>query len=263
MTPVGMAATILLLRDTDGELEVFLVQRHRRSAFMPHMWVFPGGRVEDGDAALPPGRVRGAASAGRLGHGGPRDVAVAVGGIRETFEEAGIWLGDGALPQAMRAPLAQGEVALADLLEHHDATVDLSRVHPWARWVTPEGEARRFDTTFLTAIVQDAEGAHDTRETVDSGWFRPEAVLHAGLASMGVAPPTWWALTELAACGDVAGVRQAIARRHMAPVAPIPRKGPHGFAIVLPGHPDHPEAARPGLPRYIGMGPDGWVAELA
>ena len=43
------ATTVLLCRDGAEGLEVFMVQRHRRSGFLPNAWVFPGGRVDDSD----------------------------------------------------------------------------------------------------------------------------------------------------------------------------------------------------------------------
>jgi 8-oxo-dGTP pyrophosphatase MutT (NUDIX family) len=265
MTPIATAATILLLRPDGEHFEVFLVQRHRKSAFMPRMWVFPGGRIEPGDAAIPADRTRGGTRAiARFGW--PEDVgrATLIGGVRETFEEAGIWLGEGTLAADARERLASDAIAFSDLLGP-DVDLDLDRLHPWSRWVTPEGEARRFDTAFLIAVADERhEGLHDERETVASGWFRPRRVLDAGLAEMGLAPPTWWALTELAALPDVDAVLAAAAQRSLAPIRPVLASGEHGFGIALPGHPSHPEPARPGLPVRIALGASGgWEADLA
>ena len=44
------AATILLLRDAPGGLEVFMVKRHHQIDFVAGALVFPGGKVEKGDA---------------------------------------------------------------------------------------------------------------------------------------------------------------------------------------------------------------------
>jgi 8-oxo-dGTP pyrophosphatase MutT (NUDIX family) len=263
VTAVATAATLLLLRPEAEGFSVFLVQRHRGSAFMPRMWVFPGGRVEPGDAAVPPGRVRGGAGTiARFGYDEDVGRAVLVGGVRETFEESGIWLGRGTLPVDARARLASNDLAFADLLETGDVAVDLDLLHPWARWITPEGEPRRFDTAFLLAVAEAGhEGLHDERETVASGWFRPQQVLDAGLERMGLAPPTWWALRELAALPDVDAVLAAAATRALDPVRPVLTSGEHGWGILLPGHPSHPEPARPGLPTRILMGPGGaWDA---
>ena len=64
--PVRDAATVVLVRDGADGIEAFLLTRVRQMVFAAGMTVFPGGRVEDADAALPmTGDV--AAAAARLG----------------------------------------------------------------------------------------------------------------------------------------------------------------------------------------------------
>ena len=43
------AATILLLRETEGELQVFMVVRHHQIDFASGALVFPGGKVDEQD----------------------------------------------------------------------------------------------------------------------------------------------------------------------------------------------------------------------
>lgn len=43
------AATVLLLRDVDGQLEVLMTQRSPTASFAPNMYVFPGGVVDKGE----------------------------------------------------------------------------------------------------------------------------------------------------------------------------------------------------------------------
>ena len=50
----------------------------------------------------------------------------------------------------------------------------------FARWITPEGAPRRYDTRFFVAAAPDGhEGEHDGSELVASAWMRPGDVLHA------------------------------------------------------------------------------------
>src|SRR4029077_15220855 len=49
------AASVLLLRD--DPLEVLMIRRHERSSFVPNAWVFPGGAVDEADAALSDGSI--------------------------------------------------------------------------------------------------------------------------------------------------------------------------------------------------------------
>jgi 8-oxo-dGTP pyrophosphatase MutT (NUDIX family) len=68
------AATVILLRrggkHSDRSLEVCMVQRNPEARFMPSVWVFPGGAVDEADGS------------GDEGH--------RVAGARELAEEAGI-----------------------------------------------------------------------------------------------------------------------------------------------------------------------------
>lgn len=68
-----VAGTVIMLHPDDGGFEVLLMRRPARGSF-PDAWVFPGGRVEDGDRRPGAGEVDDARRAG----------------IRETFEEVGL-----------------------------------------------------------------------------------------------------------------------------------------------------------------------------
>ncbi len=46
------AATVMLLREGDEDLEVLLVQRNPQARFMAGVWVFPGGAVEPAEQSL-------------------------------------------------------------------------------------------------------------------------------------------------------------------------------------------------------------------
>jgi hypothetical protein len=192
-------------------------------------------------------------------------VSFLVAGIRETFEESGLWLGSGMLPQHLRQPLNDGEVALADVLEAHDATVDLDRIHPWSWWITPEAEPKRYDTRFFVARADqsDGTGRHDEVETVDSRWVCPAwGVEHSALDDFPMAPPTWWTLRELAAYGSIDAALDAVPTRSDRPIQPVMHFESGGMRLLLPGHPDHPDPAITGLPTEIGFAERRWLAHL-
>jgi 8-oxo-dGTP pyrophosphatase MutT (NUDIX family) len=69
VTPARPAASVIVLRDSDGGPEVLLVQRNSEARFMPGAWVFPGGAVHDPET--------------------PEETA-----LRELEEEAGVRIGD-------------------------------------------------------------------------------------------------------------------------------------------------------------------------
>ncbi len=51
--PVRQAATVILLRDSPGGIEVLLVKRNEQARFMGGVWVFPGGAVDVVDGPDP------------------------------------------------------------------------------------------------------------------------------------------------------------------------------------------------------------------
>lgn len=260
MSELRPATTVLLLRDGPEGLEVFMVQRHRRSGFLPNAWVFPGGRVDPGDRLAGHPAVTGAqALAAALAVPLEEAVACAVAGVRETFEEAGVWLGTGALPAEERAGLQEGRVRLPDLLDAHRAGLDLQALRPWSWWVTPTAEPKRFDTRFLAARAPAGAFRHDERETVDSRWVSPRQALRADLAGFPLAPPTWWTLRELAAHPDAASALAA-PRPARAPILPILHFAEQGLRLVLPGHPEHADPAVEGLADHITFEGGRWVA---
>ena len=58
-----------------------------------------------------------------------------------------------------------GRVAFGELLREHGLAVDAEALRPWARWVTPVGEVRRYDTRFfVAALPTGVEARHVTTE---------------------------------------------------------------------------------------------------
>lgn len=251
------AATVIVLRPGADGPEVLLLQRSQRSGFFPHAWVFPGGRVDVTDHT--------AATRGVV-DGLPTDAgAFAVAAVRECFEEAGVWLGDGTPPDGLRDRLNAREATLADAPM---LVADLDRLEQWAWWITPEAEPRRYDTRFFVTVVTRDEVAHaapDSRETVDARWLRPADALAAG--DVFLAPPTFRTLEELSALaastgGALDGMMAAAARRPVAPIQPRIEKDASGaMTIILPGDPSHPsDTPAPGPKRIVWVG-TGWRSE--
>ena len=90
------SATLILAREDEAGIEVYLLRRSAASKFMPGTYVFPGGNLEpeDMDAAywknhvdLPEDQL-----ARALDGAVDRMLPYAVAAIRETWEEAGLLL---------------------------------------------------------------------------------------------------------------------------------------------------------------------------
>ncbi|MDQ0378680.1 NUDIX hydrolase [Amycolatopsis thermophila] len=205
------AATVLLLRDGVDGLEVFLQRRVAAMAFAAGMTVFPGGGVDqrDADATIAWAGPPAADWAGWFN--GTEQIARALvcAAVRETFEESGVLLAgtaedvvtDTAKYSDARDALVSRELSLADFLSREGLTLRSDLLRPWAHWITPVQEKRRYDTRFFAAILpegQDADGK--TTEAESSGWQRPaDALADAEAGRSTLMPPTWYTLSELAA----------------------------------------------------------------
>lgn len=184
--PVRDAATVLVVRDAP-EMEVLMVQRAGKLAFAASAWVFPGGRVDRADAANA-ARVgvnltdTDASSMLEVDNGG---LAWWFAAIRETLEEVGMLLGTPTLDAGLVAELRErldrdGGDGFSALLDEHDIRVDLAGLHEVARFVTPIGPPRRFDTRFfLAGAPAEQEARHDESEIVATQWIRPADAMAA------------------------------------------------------------------------------------
>ncbi len=254
-TPPKDAATVMLLRErAGGGFEIFMVRRHTKSGFMGGAYVFPGGKLDaddSSDAVLD--RVEGRTpleAAQALGEGDdPRRAAgLFVAAVRETFEEAGVLLADteaGADLAAARRRLEEG-APFGDVLAALSARLRLDRVVPWARWVTPAVEPRRYDTRFFLAVAPaEQEAAHDRRETTEAAWMAPtEALERECRGEIQLPPPTLRNLELLRELESVDSVLRLAAGRTPPYVDPVFLDAGGVWVLALPGDPGHPTRER-------------------
>lgn len=192
-TPLD-AATVMLIRDRSS-IEVFLLERHLESDFVGGAWVFPGGKVDALDEAVPHKRLSGqppGALVDAIGDHLARTLTIAA--IRETFEESGVLLGQTATGPItgdhLRTPSYLNARQLlaargskwdwSGWLLDEGISLDLSLLEWWSWWVTPLGVHRRFDTKFfVAALPSDQAPEHDDIETTNSRWVTPQQALDA------------------------------------------------------------------------------------
>ncbi|WP_222131449.1 NUDIX hydrolase [Pseudonocardia sp. C8] len=246
------AATVLLVRDEpgNGRLQVFLQRRVAAMAFAGGMTVFPGGGVSPDD--IPdPDRWRGPGPArfgARLGQPPELAAALVTAAVRETFEECGVLLPahpgsePGPLPgaEAWRSDLVGRRATLPGLLAEHGLELRADLLVPWARWITPTRNPKRYDTAFLVARVPEGQVADDaTTEAVEAGWWAPQDALDSYAAGdLRLMAPTLHTLQALARYDDAAAVLDAAARRDIDPITPEARSEGRVVTITLPGDPD-------------------------
>lgn len=204
------AATVAVLREAAAApFEVLLVRRHDRVAFMAGAYVFPGGRVDAADRA---GDERAAPAVSRFPDLVPAEEA--------TFRRA----------------------AARELAEEAGVHVDPRDLVPFAHWVTPEVEIRRYDTRFFLARMPDrTQARHDGAETTALAWMAPAAAIACCRAGeIMLPPPTWTTLRELARQPSLeAAVEWARARR-IVRIQPGFVQDATQALLTLPGDPLHP-----------------------
>ncbi|MFP5333740.1 MAG: NUDIX hydrolase [Actinomycetes bacterium] len=249
------AATVVLVRDGDRGVEVFLLRRRASMAFAAGMSVFPGGGVDPRDTAddVP----WAGADADRWGAWlgcSPREARGYVcAAVRETFEECGVLLAgaDATGPVcAVDAPeweeerqrLLSRERAMSDVLRSRGLVLRADLLRPWAHWTTPVHEPRRYDTRFLLAVLPEGQQArHVGEESDESGWYAASDVVD--LAAHGdvlLMPPTLVTLEEVAAAADTEALwAQPRRLREVLPV--IERRGE--ALVVVADLPDQPPRA--------------------
>ncbi len=262
VTPLD-AATVVVVRDDRGQLEVFCVRRHASSAFLGGAVVFPGGKLDAADRAAHWQQrstgldERACGFAADADHG----LSLAVCACRETLEEAALVPTkpelDAAAVTELRASLsASGSVpdALHAQLDARGLQLDTAGLLPFARWITPEVEQRRFDARFyLLALPAGQEGQHDAQETTESVWAPPQQMLTAQLqGKVFMAPPTIRVLELLVGVDSASGARDLAKQQSLEPVQPrfIVADPP---MLVIPGDPLHelPDKRVAGPTRFV------------
>lgn len=252
------AATVVLARDGLAGPEAFLLRRVAAMAFAGGMTVFPGGGVDprDDDPALAWVGPEPGWWAERLGTPVGLARALVCAAVRETFEESGVLLAgpdpdtvvaDTAPYAAARRALVDREHSLAEFLTDAGLVLRADLLRPWAHWVTPPEEPRRYDTRFFLAELpagQRADGA--TTEADHAGWRSPaDAIADWRAGRTGLLPPTWVTLSELAEFDSVAAA-MATDRRIDRIMPRVVRDGDTA-RVVLPGDPRYDAAdERPG-----------------
>ena len=223
------AATVVLTREQAGRLEVYLMKRSPKSGFMAGNFVFPGGTVDDHDqhfklfnncCDMTPDEIT-----LRFGPDLTNEQALTycVAAIRETLEEAGIFLADSqglstadlARINSLRLAASLKPDWFVKLIENEQWCLTLSTLYRWSHWITPVLMKRRFDTRFFLAEMPAGQFCRpDDRETVQGLWLSPRQGLVGNMAGeVPLSPPTLVTLHELSKYRTVADLQTAAAKR--------------------------------------------------
>jgi glyoxylase-like metal-dependent hydrolase (beta-lactamase superfamily II)/8-oxo-dGTP pyrophosphatase MutT (NUDIX family) len=210
------AATVLLLRDTPEGVEVLMTRRSATASFAPGAYVFPGGRIDEGDAtARSIATRRDTQSAAQL--------TQAIAAIRESFEELGVLLArhpDGRPVGAdefatMDRSTAATTVAFAEQCAQRGLLLCTDQIYTLAHWTTDRDLPKRFDVPFLVARMPEGQTpSADEAEQFEPCWVRPaDALARHKAGGFFMIFPTLRTLERLAAHKTVEAVLDACASR--------------------------------------------------
>lgn len=230
------ASTVVLLRDHTDGMQAYLLRRMMTMAFAAGMYVFPGGSVDPRDQNLDDSRWIGPAPAtwaGLLSADAQLAKALVCAAVRETFEESGVLLAgpdaDSVVRdttdeswEADRLALIDRSLSFAAMLERRGLVLRADLLRPWAHWITPEFEPKRFDTRFFVAALPPGQRTRDVGGEADRvAWVRPaDALAAAERGDMGMLPPTAFTLSEIASYDGIDAVLDAGDKRDIKPVLP-------------------------------------------
>jgi 8-oxo-dGTP pyrophosphatase MutT (NUDIX family) len=150
----------------------------------------------------------------------------------------GVWVfpggsvdpGDGDGEAAHRA------AAVRELGEEAAIELPADELVAYSRWITPRVVPIRFDTRFYVALAPPhAPPRPDGSETVDAGWFEPQAALESHRAGeLPLVFPTIKHLESLVGYANAGEALEAARRREVKPVEPEVVGEGGGRRIVLP-----------------------------
>jgi 8-oxo-dGTP pyrophosphatase MutT (NUDIX family) len=238
------AATVILIRPSNaGDWEIFLAQRHQKQSFMAGAYVFPGGQLEETDNdpqlenyiktvdGFDPCRLLQDSTLSR-----EKALGFFIAAIRETFEETGILLGgktagnyisfvNGVILQRFnhyRQELSASQITFTEIARKEKILLFPDALIPYAHWITPAFEKKRFNTIFFLAKLPTGQTPlADAMELTESLWVTPQKALEMHRKKeIILMPPTLKTIEELSAFRNINELFSATQKKIIYPILP-------------------------------------------
>ncbi|MCD4676483.1 MAG: hypothetical protein K8S18_10885 [Desulfobacula sp.] len=250
--PLRQASTVILAREKNKALEIYLLRRSTKSGFMGGLYVFPGGVVDPDDMGLDSWAPHIDMAADQIGKqlGGDTfsnedALGFSIAAIRETLEESGVFIASGKGKTqkdvedicAFRLNKDLPKSWFRTKIMNENWTLSFSSLGRWSHWITPELMKKRFDTRFFIAIMPENQTCvPDNMETKHGIWLTPQKALEQNLeAKIPLSPPTVVTLTQLLKFNNLHELKHDIQTRFWGgPIAPRLAPSSNGPVILEP-----------------------------
>ncbi len=253
--PLRQASTVILVREKNKALEVYLLRRSTKSGFMGGLYVFPGGVADCEDFGIdcwaPYIDIKQDQIEKQLGGlNFPKEdiIGFSIAAIRETLEEAGVFIAAGfgktkkdvqdVCTFRLNRNLPKSWFRTKIMKE--DWTLSFSSLGRWSHWITPKLMKKRFDTRFFIVFMpEDQICVPDDMETKHGIWLTPEEALEQNLEKrVPLSPPTIVTLTQLLKFNNFNDLKKEIQIRSWGdPIAPRLVPSSNGPVIIEPWDP--------------------------
>ena len=237
------ASTVLIIRDGESGLEVFMVVRHHEIDFAAGALVFPGGKVDqsDYDKELNQYLCEEESS--------DRDnIHFKIAAIRECFEEANVLFAKNKNGREIitadelfklkqwRDAFVNESTSMYEFASLENLLFSIDSLIPFSHWITPENVPKRFDTHFYIAVApKEHKGQHDGNESIDSIWINPQQALDDCLSGKrNIIFPTRLNLEQLNQSKTVAEAINNAKNSNIVTVTPLIEKLDEGIFITIP-----------------------------
>ncbi|XP_049962699.1 acyl-coenzyme A diphosphatase NUDT19 [Schistocerca serialis cubense] len=257
--------------------KILMLKRGKTSPFMPGSYVFPGGVAESSDGSkewlqlykdngytITEENAGGRTQNMNISQYIPEILPLKIAAIRETFEEAGILLCKNKHVH-FQSPVSywasyissyetetwQNKVKkdpsqFLDLCKHFECVPDIWALHLWSNWLTPTHNTRRFNTTFLLAVLDQMPPAIcDKTEMDEMQWSSVSELLSmSNICKIWLPPPQVYELARLYNFNDVETLVNFAHERVKFGCPfwmPVHMKTTDGLLFILPGDDLYPE----------------------
>ena len=253
--PLRNASTVILVREKNKTLEVYLLRRSTKSGFMGGLYVFPGGVADSEDfgfdgwaPCIDMAQAQIEKQLGGPGFFNEDIIGFSIAAIRETLEEAGVFIASGTgktkkdvediCTFRLNRDLPKSWFKTKIMKENW--ILSFSSLGRWSHWITPKLMKKRFDTRFFIVFMPENQTCvPDDMETKHGIWLTPQNALEQNLdESVPLSPPTVVTLTQLLKISDFNELKREIKTRFWGdPIAPRLVPTSNGPVIIEPWDP--------------------------